>query len=88
MRTQLEQGQDIGRDIVVLTDWMAALWIQNGFVQKLNKDLIPNWTNLLPKFYYAAVRPGPPVLAAVAVRASARSAGTRPSSRRRPAPTR
>ena len=28
VRTQLEQGQDIGRDIVVLTDWMAALWIQ------------------------------------------------------------
>jgi len=25
VRTQLEQGQDIGRDIVVLTDWMAAL---------------------------------------------------------------
>jgi spermidine/putrescine transport system substrate-binding protein len=58
VRTQLEQGQDIGRDIVVLTDWMAALWIQNGFVQKLNKDLIPNWTNLLPKFYYAAFDPG------------------------------
>lgn len=58
VRTQLEQGQDIGRDIVVLTDWMAALWIQNGFVQKLNKDLIPNWTNLLPKFFYAAFDPG------------------------------
>ena len=48
VRTQLEQGQDIGRDIVVLTDWMAALWIQNGFAEKLDKDLIPNWTNLLP----------------------------------------
>lgn len=58
VRTQLEQGQDIGRDIVVLTDWMAALWINNGFVQKLNKDLIPNWTNLLPKFYYSAFDPG------------------------------
>jgi spermidine/putrescine transport system substrate-binding protein len=58
VRTQLEQGQDIGRDIVVLTDWMAALWIDNGYVQKLNKDLIPNWTNLLPKFFYAAFDPG------------------------------
>jgi spermidine/putrescine transport system substrate-binding protein len=58
VRTQLEQGQDIGRDIVVLTDWMAALWIQNGYVQKLNKDLIPNWTNLLPKFYYTSFDPG------------------------------
>ena len=25
VRTQLEQGQDIGRDLVVLTDWMAGL---------------------------------------------------------------
>jgi len=24
VRTQLEQGQDIGRDLVVLTDWMAC----------------------------------------------------------------
>jgi len=48
VRTQLEQGQDIGRDLVVLTDWMAALWINNGFVQKLNAELIPNRANLLP----------------------------------------
>lgn len=48
VRTQLEQGQDIGRDIVVLTDWMAALWITNGFAQKLNPELIPNRVNLLP----------------------------------------
>ena len=58
VRTQLEQGQDIGRDIVVLTNWMAALWIQNGFVQKLNKDLIPNWTNLVPQYLYASWDPG------------------------------
>ena len=48
VRTQLEQGQDIGRDIVVLTDWMAALWISNGYAQKLNPELIPNSANLLP----------------------------------------
>ncbi|MDP1878856.1 MAG: spermidine/putrescine ABC transporter substrate-binding protein [Actinomycetota bacterium] len=48
VRTQLEQGQDIGRDLVVLTDWMAALWLQNGFAQKLDKSLIPNSANLLP----------------------------------------
>jgi spermidine/putrescine transport system substrate-binding protein len=48
VRTQLEQGQDIGRDIVVLTDWMAALWIENGYAQKLNLELIPNSANLLP----------------------------------------
>lgn len=49
VRTQLEQGQDIGRDLVVLTDWMAALWIENGYAQKLDKALIPNSANLIPK---------------------------------------
>ena len=49
VRTQLEQGQDIGRDLVVLTDWMAALWIENGYAQKLDKALIPNSVNLIPK---------------------------------------
>ncbi|CAB4873608.1 MAG: extracellular solute-binding protein [Actinobacteria bacterium] len=49
VRTQLEQGQDIGRDLVVLTDWMAALWIENGYAQKLDKAIIPNSSNLIPK---------------------------------------
>lgn len=49
VRTQLEQGQDIGRDLVILTDWMAALWIQSGFAQKLDKSLIPNSVNLIPR---------------------------------------
>ncbi len=49
VRTQLEQGQDIGRDLVVLTDWMAALWIENGFAQKLDKANIPNGKNLIPR---------------------------------------
>jgi spermidine/putrescine transport system substrate-binding protein len=49
VRTQLEQGQDIGRDIVVLTDWMAALWIQNGFAQKLDKAAMPNSGNIIPR---------------------------------------
>jgi spermidine/putrescine transport system substrate-binding protein len=49
VRTQLEQGQDIGRDIVVLTDWMAALWIQNGYAQKLDKASMPNTTNIIPR---------------------------------------
>ena len=49
VRTQLEQGQDIGRDLVVLTDWMAALWIENGYAQKLDKANIPNGKNLIPR---------------------------------------
>lgn len=49
VRTQLEQGQDIGRDLVVLTDWMAALWIQNGYAQKLDKSIMPNSGNIIPR---------------------------------------
>lgn len=49
VRTQLEQGQDVGRDLVVLTDWMAALWIQNGFAQKLDKTIMPNSGNIIPR---------------------------------------
>ena len=58
VRTQLEQGQDIGRDLVVLTNWMAAIWIGNGYTQKLDKDLIPNWVNLVPKYFYIDFDPG------------------------------
>ncbi len=49
VRTQLEQGQDIGRDLVVLTDWMAALWIENGFAQTLDKSIMPNSGNIIPR---------------------------------------
>lgn len=49
VRTQLEQGQDIGRDLVVLTDWMAAQWIQNGYAQKLDKAAMPNSGNIIPR---------------------------------------
>ena len=49
VRAQLEQGQSIDRDIVVLTDWMAGIWINNGFAQKLDKALIPNSANLIPR---------------------------------------
>jgi spermidine/putrescine transport system substrate-binding protein len=58
VRTQLEQGQDIGRDIVVLTDWMAGLWIENGYSQKLDKANIPNAVNLLPKWQDVSFDPG------------------------------
>ena len=57
VRTQLEQGQDIGRDLVVLTDWMASFWINNGYAQKLDKANIPNAKNLLPKFQGVAFDP-------------------------------
>lgn len=49
VRAQLESGQSIDRDIVVLTDWMAALWIRNGYVQKLDRAVLPNAANLIPR---------------------------------------
>jgi spermidine/putrescine transport system substrate-binding protein len=48
VRIPLEQGQDIGRDIVVLTEEGVELWIALGYAQKLNKELIPNWVNVIP----------------------------------------
>ena len=44
---QLVNGQDIGQDIVVFTDWMAARMIRLGYTQELDLANIPNATNLL-----------------------------------------
>ena len=49
VRPQLEAGQDIGRDIVVLTDWMAAQWIRRGYAQKFDRAWVPNARNLIDK---------------------------------------
>jgi spermidine/putrescine transport system substrate-binding protein len=43
----LSRGQSIGRDITVLTDWMAARMVRLGYVEKLDKDAIPNASNLV-----------------------------------------
>jgi spermidine/putrescine transport system substrate-binding protein len=48
VRPQLEAGQDIGRDLVVLTDWKAAEWIRKGFAQKYDRAWVPNARNLIP----------------------------------------
>jgi spermidine/putrescine transport system substrate-binding protein len=46
---QLRAGQDTGRDLMALTDWMAARLIRQEFVQEINKDNTPNFPgNLLP----------------------------------------
>ncbi len=47
VRDQLQLGQDIGADIVVPTEWMAARWGQLGFVQELNEANIPNKANVI-----------------------------------------
>jgi spermidine/putrescine transport system substrate-binding protein len=49
IRPQLEAGQDVGRDLVVLTDTsgVPGRMIEAGFLEKLDKDAIPNMVNLL-----------------------------------------
>src|SRR5215203_4948544 len=47
---QLEAGQSTGRDLIVLTDWMAARMIRLGYVQEPDKANIPNASNLLPTY--------------------------------------
>jgi len=43
----LSKGQPIGRDITVLTDWMAGRMVRLGYVEKLDRDAIPNASNLV-----------------------------------------
>jgi spermidine/putrescine transport system substrate-binding protein len=47
VRQQLQAGESIKRDIVVLTDYMAARWVRNGYVDPLDKANIPNFKNLV-----------------------------------------
>jgi spermidine/putrescine transport system substrate-binding protein len=42
IRNQLSGCQSIGRDLIVLTDWMAARLVRLGWVQKLDTNTIPN----------------------------------------------
>ncbi len=49
VRPTLEQGRDIGRDLVVLTDWMCARWINLGYSEKLNKDNIPGSSRIIER---------------------------------------
>lgn len=49
VRPQLQAGQDIDRDLVVLSDWMVAKWIGDGFAQRFDRAWVPNARNLLPR---------------------------------------
>lgn len=55
---QLANGQDIGQDIVTLTDWMAGRMIRQGYTQELDKANIPNWENILPNLRDVSFDPG------------------------------
>jgi spermidine/putrescine transport system substrate-binding protein len=45
IQPQLRAGQDTGRDLIVMTDWMAARLVKQNYVQKINHANTPN----LPK---------------------------------------
>ncbi|UUX58225.1 ABC transporter substrate-binding protein [Glutamicibacter halophytocola] len=55
---QLKSGQDVGQDIITLTDWMAGRLIRQGYTQELNLDNIPNSANLLPTLQNVDFDPG------------------------------
>jgi len=44
IRNQLAAGQATGRDMMMLTDWMAARLIRLGWVEKVDKANVPNVT--------------------------------------------
>ena len=55
---KLEQGKDIGWDIVTLTDWMAGRWIRLGYTQPFDEGGIPNKENILPGLANVGFDPG------------------------------
>lgn len=57
-QNQLARGQDIGADLITVTDWMAARLIRLGYVQELDSANIPNLANLLPNYQEVEWDPG------------------------------
>jgi spermidine/putrescine transport system substrate-binding protein len=47
IQNQLRNGQDIGKDIIVFTDWMAGRCVRSGYVQQLDPAAMPNTKNLI-----------------------------------------
>jgi spermidine/putrescine transport system substrate-binding protein len=58
IQAQLRQGQDIGKDVIVLTDWMAGRLVRQGYLQKLDDAAMPNKKNLLPALRDVSFDPG------------------------------
>jgi spermidine/putrescine transport system substrate-binding protein len=58
IQAQLKQGQDIGKDVIVLTDWMAGRLVRQGYVQKFDDAAIPNKKNILPALQNVSFDPG------------------------------
>jgi spermidine/putrescine transport system substrate-binding protein len=58
IQAQLKQGQDIGKDVIVLTDWMAGRLVRQGYVQKFDDAAIPNKKNILSALQNVSFDPG------------------------------
>ncbi|MEV6396544.1 spermidine/putrescine ABC transporter substrate-binding protein [Streptomyces sp. NPDC051907] len=51
IQPQLAAGQDTGRDLINVTDWLAARMIRLGWAQKLDASLLPHaYANLSSQF--------------------------------------
>jgi spermidine/putrescine transport system substrate-binding protein len=55
---QLKNGQDIGKDVLVFTDYMVDRCIRQGYAQRLDKSVIPNSRNLLDSLVNVDFDPG------------------------------
>ncbi len=56
-KLQLSAGNS-GYDLGMNTDFMMRLLIEGGYIQKIDKSLIPNMTNIRPEFASPAFDPG------------------------------
>jgi spermidine/putrescine transport system substrate-binding protein len=58
VRQQLAAGQPIGRDIVTITDYMAARWVRDGYVTAMDHANVPNIRNLEDNLRHPRWDPG------------------------------
>ena len=58
VKDQLALGQNIGADLVCLTDWMVSRLIKFGYVQNFDLSKIPNAKNLTPSLQKVDFDPG------------------------------
>lgn len=58
VKDQLALGQDIGADLVCLTDWMVGRLIRFGYVQEFDQAKIPNAANLIASLQDTDFDPG------------------------------
>jgi spermidine/putrescine transport system substrate-binding protein len=57
VRQQLQAGESLNRDIVVLTDWMASRWVRGQWLEPIDKRNVPNSKNLQPNLRHPSWDP-------------------------------